>query len=210
MGKITKVHAQALSAHSTDVLLAVYDEWAARYDHDLTEEWGYSTPARVVDFLCQYLNQSNPLVLDAGCGTGLVGVALANAGVARVEGIDFSGAMLREAAGKKIYCQLHCLDMNDDLPLASGRYDGVTCVGTFTTAHVQPKALYELVRVTRPGGILSFSVRIEYWNATHFRSLLTAMDVAGAAVLEEVRTEPYVDSEGSKCKLVVLRVPGEA
>lgn len=208
MGKITKVHEQALTADTPDALQAVYEEWAARYDHDLMNEWGYSTPGRVVEFLCRYLTQANPLILDAGCGTGLVGDALVAAGVNRIEGVDFSQAMLREAAAKAIYGQLHCMDMNQVLPLPTAHYDGVTCVGTFTTAHVHPEALRELVRVTRPGGVLSFSVRIEYWNTTGFRGLLTGMDVAGEAVLEEVRTEPYVDSEGSQCKLVILRVPG--
>jgi predicted TPR repeat methyltransferase len=208
MGKITRVHEQALTADSTDALLAVYDDWAARYDHDLMKEWGYSTPARVVEYLRQYLPQPRPLILDAGCGTGLVGDALRAAGVTRIEGMDFSEAMLRQAAAKNCYQRLHCLDMNETLPLPSSHYDGVTCVGTFTTAHVHPEALRELVRVTRPGGVLSFSVRMEYWETTGFRGLLTGMDVAGEVRLEELRTEPYVDSEGSQCKLVILGIPG--
>ena len=207
MGKITRVHERALTADSNESLLAVYDGWAEGYDHDLMQEWGYSTPTRVVECLCQYLSQPDPLVLDAGCGTGLVGEALAKAGVGRAEGIDFSRAMLAQAADKGVYRQLHCLDMNETLPLADGCYDGVTCVGTFTTAHVRPDALGELVRVTRPGGVLSFSVRNEYWQATDFRALVTAMDAAGQVILEELRTEAYVESEGSRCKLVVLRVP---
>ena len=94
------------------------------------QEWGYSTPTRVVECLCQY----GPAGLDAGCGTGLVGEALAGAG--KWKRHRFSRAMLAQATTR---CrQLHCLDMDETLPLADGCYDGVTCVGAFTTAHVRP------------------------------------------------------------------------
>ena len=207
MGKVTKVHEQALTASTTEALMAVYDDWAANYDHDLMDNWGYSTPARVADFLKRYLTVDDALILDAGCGTGLVGTALVANGLSRPEGLDVSQSMLHEAAKKAIYTQLHCADMNQPLPLASASFDGVTCVGTFTSAHVRPEALRELVRLTRPGGVVCFSVRTEYWEATKFRGLLTGMDSAGEVILEELRTEPYVDSEASWCKLVVLRVP---
>ena len=208
MGKQTPIHQLALTAVSTAELMTVYDDWAANYDQDLMEEWGYSAPERVAHFLKQYLRGAAGKVVDAGCGTGLVGQCLHDSGFAHIDGIDCSHAMLEQASGKQVYETLHCLDMNKPLPLTNAAYDGVTCVGTFTSAHVQPEALRELVRITRPGGVLSFTVRLEYWQATNFRELLVQLDTAGEACLEELRTEPYVESEGSLCKLVVLRVPG--
>ena len=76
------------------------------------------------------------------------GVALAQGGFAHVEGIDYSKAMLAEAAKKAVYRRLEQMNMNALLPIDSGTYDGVTCVGTFTSAHVVPDALKELIRVT--------------------------------------------------------------
>ena len=49
--------------------------------------------------------------------------------------------------------------MNSASPIDAGAYNGVTCVGTFTSAHVEPEALHELLRVTRLGGIVCCNVR---------------------------------------------------
>ena len=58
-------------------------------------------------------------------------------------------------------------------------YPGVTCVGTFTSAHVEPEALHELVRVTRLGGIVCCTVREEYWQDTHFPEVLNQIVESG-------------------------------
>ena len=94
MGKVTKVHEQALTASTTEALMAVYDDWAANYDHDLMDNWGYSTPARVADFLKRYLTVDDALILDAGCGTGLVGTALVANGLSRLEGLGLHKFLL--------------------------------------------------------------------------------------------------------------------
>ncbi|RAH39706.1 uncharacterized protein BO95DRAFT_469476 [Aspergillus brunneoviolaceus CBS 621.78] len=58
---------------------------------------------------------TRPVVLDAGCGTGLVGQALATAGgaasssissIAAIDGIDFSPAMLAMARKTGVYRNL--------------------------------------------------------------------------------------------------------
>lgn len=151
-------------------------------------------------------NQPVPSVLDAGCGTGLVGALLKNRGFADIHGIDYSAGMLAEATKKSIYSSLEQADMNRPLPLNSDIYDAVTCVGTFTGSHVKPEAFRELARVTKPGGILSCTVRTDYWEASNCRNLLIEMDVAGEVVIEEIRKEPYILSENSTCHLVLLRV----
>ena len=37
-------------------------------------------------------------------------------------------------------------------------YDIVTCVGTFTYGHVKPHALNELIRITKNGGLICFTI----------------------------------------------------
>ena len=44
MGKVTKVHEQALTASTTEALMAVYDDWAANYDHDLMDGVQHASP----------------------------------------------------------------------------------------------------------------------------------------------------------------------
>ena len=154
----------------------------------------------------QYVEANGARILDAGCGTGLVAVALAQGGFTHIDGIDYSLAMLAEAAKKSVYRTLSQMNMNEALPIATGTYDGVTCVGTFTSAHVIPEALNELVRVTCNGGTVCCTVREEYWQETHFADVLNCLVSSGRAQLMQFCDEPYVHSEESICKMAVLEV----
>jgi ubiquinone/menaquinone biosynthesis C-methylase UbiE len=199
------IHEKVLSSSSTEELMATYDEWAKSYEQDVADTWGYYGPAAATEHLTQYVDPAGAKVLDAGCGTGLVGVLLKQKGFTEVHGIDYSAGMLAQAEQKAIYASLEQMDMNQPLPLESAVFDAVTCVGTFTGSHVKPEAFRELARVTKPGGMLSCTVRTDYWEASNCRNLLIAMDGAGEVVIEEIRKEPYILSEQSTCHLVVLR-----
>ena len=206
MGEQSDIHVKILSAESTDELMEVYDGWAARYDDELLGEWGYTSPQKAVDLLSESMRLSDLRVLDAGCGTGLVGSLLKVAGVPNITGIDYSSGMLAQAQEKRIYDALHLMDMNQSLDLASNSFDAVTCIGTFTSTHVKPDAVRELVRVTRPGGSVIFTVRDAYWRATHFVDLVAELHAEKTVYLEQIRLEPYIQSEGSQCRFVVLTV----
>ena len=206
MGEQADIHVKILSAASTDELMDVYDGWAARYDDELLGEWGYTSPQKAVDLLSESMRLSDLRVLDAGCGTGLVGSLLKVAGVPNITGIDYSSGMLAQAQEKRIYDALHLMDMNQSLDLASNSFDAVTCIGTFTSTHVKPDAVRELIRVTRSGGSVIFTVRDDYWRATHFVDLVAELHATKTVCLEQIRLEPYIQSEGSQCRFVVLTV----
>ena len=206
MGEQANIHVKILTATSTDELMEVYDGWADRYDRELLEDWGYSSPQKAVQLLLEAMGSPELAVLDAGCGTGLVGALLKEAGMSSLTGIDFSPGMLAEAERKGVYDALHTMDMNLPLTLPSDSYDAVTCIGTFTSTHVKPEAVSELARVTRSGGVLVFTVRDDYWQSTNFIDLVTELHVSGVARIEQIRLEPYIHSEGSECRFVVLRV----
>lgn len=206
MGEQADIHVKILTAASTDDLMEVYDGWAGRYDRELLEDWGYTSPQKAVQLLFEAMDSPNLTVLDAGCGTGLVGVLLKEEGISSLTGIDYSPGMLAEAERKGVYNALHTMDMNLPLPLPSDSYDAVTCIGTFTSTHVKPEAVRELARVTRAGGVLVFTVRDDYWQSTNFIDLVTELHVSGVARIEQIRLEPYIHSEGSECRFVVLRV----
>ena len=206
MGEQADIHVKILTAASTDELMEVYDGWADRYDRELLEDWGYTSPQKAVQLLLDAMVSPELTVLDAGCGTGLVGVLLKEAGMSSLTGIDYSPGMLAEAERKGVYDALHTMDMNLPLTLPSDSYDAVTCIGTFTSTHVKPEAVKELARVTRSGGVLVFTVRDDYWQSTNFIDLVTELHVSGVARIEQIRLEPYIHSEGSECRFVVLRV----
>ena len=68
-------------------------------------------------------------ILDAGCGTGLVGVLvrdLAN----RLDGIDMSPAMLEKAREKDIYDHTYGGDLLSFMQDNSNSYDVITCAAT--------------------------------------------------------------------------------
>ena len=206
MGEQADIHVKILTAASTDELMEVYDGWADRYDRELLEDWGYTSPQKAVQLLLDAMGSPELTVLDAGCGTGLVGVLLKEAGISSLTGIDYSPGMLAEAERKGVYDALHTMDMNLPLTLPPDSYDAVTCIGTFTSTHVKPEAVRELARVTRSGGVLVFTVRDDYWQSTNFIDLVTELHVSGVARIEQIRLEPYIHSEGSECRFVVLRV----
>jgi SAM-dependent methyltransferase len=100
-------------------------------------------------------------ILDAGAGTGLLGAALAKLGFGRLDALDLSPAMLAEAERKGIYGTLTEGRLGDALPYETGAYDAVVACGVLTTGHAPASCLDELVRVTRSGGHVIFTLRCD-------------------------------------------------
>ena len=97
------IHEKVLNASSTSELMEIYDEWALVYEEDVAETWGYRGPSVTVGTLIEFVNPETCAVLDAGCGTGLVGALLQQAGFKQIDGIDYSEGMLEQARLKGAY-----------------------------------------------------------------------------------------------------------
>ena len=121
---------------------------------------GYRSPDAVASVARHYLAPDGR-VLDVGAGTGLLGAALAAAGFARLDGLDLSPAMLEEAARKGVYRDLREGTLGEPLAYESASYDGVVAAGVLTTGHAPAGCLDELVRITRPGGHVVFTLRTD-------------------------------------------------
>ncbi len=94
-----------------DYIRTIFDGYAERFEDHLIS-LGYRIPGLVRSVLFQYrpglkIGQSIGPVLDLGCGTGLVGVALSDLPLTDLIGVDLSARMLENAAQKRIYAQLH-------------------------------------------------------------------------------------------------------
>ena len=85
-------------------IAARYDEWAQTYVHELLHEWRYQAPA-VAARLLAAAGMVSP-VLDVGCGTGLVGRFLTDAGFDTIAGVDVSPASLESARAGAAYREL--------------------------------------------------------------------------------------------------------
>lgn len=180
-----------LSRRSEDVA-KYYDDWAEDYDRTLAE-WRYQAPERVAAMLREALAPS-ARILDAGCGTGLSGRALAAAGFTAVDGIDVSQRSLDVAAGRGVYRRLERVDMQRlPLPLADGRYDGLACVGVLTYLPDSRGILQEFSRILRSGGLMVLTQRTDLFARRDFGGALDALVRKGLA--EDVRVSraaPYL------------------
>ena len=91
----------------------------------------------------------------------MLGDKLAALGFNNMDANDLSPGMLERARGKGIYkhCQLAelgaPLDYNDD------HYEAVAVCGVFTPNHAPASALDELVRITRPDGLMLYTLRAD-------------------------------------------------
>jgi len=143
---------------TSDELLKYYQRWTKenKYDQDMVD-LDYVAPKEAVLLLKKYKLNNKCKILDAGCGTGLVGVELKKNGYSNIEGVDFSQNMLDQIP-KGIYQKIDKIDLNKPLKFKTDMFDAVMCVGTFTYGHVKPKALHELIRIINNGGLICFSI----------------------------------------------------
>lgn len=95
-------------------------------------------------------------VLDLGCGSGNFTLKLLEAGY-RVTGVDLSEEMLKIARGKLARKQVEATLVQGDvyrLPFEDDSFDGVFSMAAFEFIADTPRALGELFRVLKPGGLL--------------------------------------------------------
>ena len=172
-------------------LVEFYRQWARDYDHQMLDELGYTSPARLGELLRRYLPDRDAEILDVGCGTGLTCLPLAEAGYRQLDGIDLSPEMVRVAAERGIYRELLVGDLNQALERDDASYDGVVSTGTFTHGHVGPGPLDELLRILRQGGILACSVHQDLWESMGFRARFEALVEQGAAECLALEHDSY-------------------
>ena len=206
MSKRRAIHERVLNATDVDELSAAYAQWAETYDADLVDEMGYKAHRQVASALREALDPEGSRLLDAGCGTGLVGLELARLGYQSIDGLDYSRDMLAQAASKKVYQAIMQGNLMASLDIATDCYDAVTCVGTFTLGHVGPSAFRELIRVVRPGGYVCFSVRDEAWQEDDYESSILSLASEGLWTVLGMHTANYIEEEGSTCRVCLCQV----
>jgi len=153
-------------------LRSEYDRIATAYDTELIDGMGYRAPGEVAT-VARRLLPADARILDVGAGTGLLGVALVEAGFARLDGLDLSPGMLAEARRKAVYGDLREATLGEELDYESEGYDGVLASGVLTTGHAPATCLDELVRITRPGGHVIFTLRSDGAGPPGFEEKMT-------------------------------------
>lgn len=184
----------------------VYDEWAGSYDKEL-EQAEYLTPGRLVAALKSCLNESDLAgpVLDFGCGTGLSGVALADAGFKRLHGADVSEGMLKEAESKGVYEKLFTLPVGNPDPGLVSRYRLVTAVGAISHGAAPASCLPAIVMALPSGGRLAVSYNSHTLEDEEYMKTLDRTVGSSEAVLEFSEDGPHVSGLGTTSRVMVIR-----
>ena len=143
---------------TTKEVMNYYEEWGEndKYNKDMLN-WNYTGPKETVETFTKHETNTDGLIFDAGCGTGLVGLELKKFGFKKFHGADLSQKLL-DNIPSNLYLKLLKLDLNQKIDISDNVYDAVFCVGTFTFSHVKPKALDEFVRITKKGGLICFTI----------------------------------------------------
>ena len=96
----------------------VFDGYADRFEHHLLS-LQYNIPAAIRTILLNHPKIASGLslgkVLDLGCGTGLVALAIGDLPIRSFTGVDLSPRMLAHARVKRIYTELREGDIITDL-----------------------------------------------------------------------------------------------
>ncbi|HEU0074320.1 MAG TPA: class I SAM-dependent methyltransferase [Dehalococcoidia bacterium] len=177
-----------------------YDEWASEYDSDLGG-LGWSGPRAAAEVLARFV-APDAKILDAGAGTGLVGVELKRLGFNDITAIDISTGMLELARQTGAYKAVQREVLGETLGYGTDVFDAVISVGTLTIGHAPPDSLDELIRVTRSGGKIVFSMRPDHFEASGFKAKQEALEASGKWKLVErgeafhpIAQEPDVEHE---------------
>ena len=163
------------SSKNNSELSQRYDEWAKDYDKDLSEVFGWTAPKTASAYLAKYVHPDS-IVLDAGAGTGLVGLALAEHGFQNLIAMDLSEGMLREARDKNVYGKLDQMVLGEPLSYATDSFDAVISVGVMTLGHAGPDSFKELLRITKPQGYIVFTIRTDVYLKNGFKEKQEEME----------------------------------
>ena len=138
----------------------LFDGFASNFEAILVENLNYEIPKKLVALITDF---AKPVaekwdVLDLGCGTGLVGPAIAPY-TRQLVGVDLSAGMLAKAQEKRLYQRL---ERSELLAMMKGEkassYDVIIAADVFVYIGRLDEIMVEINRLLRPGGTLAFSV----------------------------------------------------
>lgn len=196
---------QAYQLKTTDDTINLYEGWADSYD-DTVREHGYVTPQRCAAALSRHLDDLAAPVLDIGCGTGLSGLALQDAGFSTVDGTDLSASMLDKARQHKaVYRTLHQTSLDDPFPFGVGAYHAVTAMGVIADKHAPPETISQLIDKLGKGGLLVFSLNNHTLENPSYEKEIRTLSEQGRAVVLEAEMGPHMTGYNMTSKIYVLR-----
>ena len=154
--------------------------------------------------------EASSRIVDIGAGTGRLGETLFLHGYDNFVGIDLSPGMLDVAARKPGYRATRIQRLGDTLDFDEGQFPVVVSLGAFAPNLAGADAFDELIRVTRPGGLLLLSMRAGHEQTTGFERRRRELEAAGRwhciDGVEDFLSHPELDTS-MRYSIYVFRRP---
>jgi predicted TPR repeat methyltransferase len=143
---------------------SVFDGYAGRFEGELLS-LGYRVPGLIRLAVERWLAETGQTaipgpVLDLGCGTGLVGVALLGLTEAGLCGVDISRNMITQTRAKGIYTELHQAEFSAALASIETRYALVAAADLFCYFGDLTEPLQAAAARLGDAGLMMFSVEL--------------------------------------------------
>ena len=199
---------RAYAVETQQDALELYRDWADTYDAHLEEGLNYLAPQFMGHVFAEYVDDKSSRILDIGCGTGLMGIALRDQGYTDFDGLDLSPEMIEQARAKGVYQSFIKADLTKSLPIDSNTYDAAVSTGTFTHAHVGAAALDEIFRILKPGAICACAINSDVWVENGFGLKIRELTQAGIMHVREIRPERYFVGDKGLGRFCVFQKTG--
>jgi SAM-dependent methyltransferase len=154
--KTRELH-KVYASDSPEQTSTIYDGWSEEYEEHMRGA-GYAHPAMVAAMLTRHQPPGGDY--------------------SNIVGFDASEGMLAHAAAKNIYQDLRPGLLGEPLDYADNGFAAAVASGVFTQGHAPLDGLDELVRATRPGGHIVFSISRTYLGDV-FETKARALEGAG-------------------------------
>jgi predicted TPR repeat methyltransferase len=138
---------------------ALYDQYAAGFDHSLVDTLGYRGPELMMEAILGTGVARFDRAVDLGCGTGLMGLRLRPI-VGSLSGYDISAAMLKKAKARGVYDRLEKADLQA-LVLPAGSVDLMTVADVLIYVGALDRLFAMVADALAPGGVFAFSVELD-------------------------------------------------
>jgi predicted TPR repeat methyltransferase len=183
---------------------AMYDDWADRYDADMAAA-GMLGPARVIAMLDAMQVPRDAPILDFGCGTGLCGTALAEAGFADIAGQDISEGMLAKARARGVYRDLTVTDPEAPITIPEGTRV-VTACGSICVGAAPAPVLGQVARAMAPGSLLVATFNDDTIRDPDHVGELAKLQIDGTLRIERSEYGPQLPALGRGATVAALRI----
>ena len=108
-----------------------------------------------------------------------MGEILEALGYTNVEALDLSEGMLAVAERTGVYTALRRMTLGEHLDYPDGLFACVVASGVLSLGHAPPASLDEIVRITRSGGSVIFSVRADAYVEQGFKAKTDELEGGG-------------------------------